>query len=275
MDHKPLLAALVQSLKARLQFRETNLGESLQNIISQAVKTGNLGNGRLGLWVAKAHEDEARIRAEIIVNDLRQARLSWSPKQIVEAQHELKTEVSDLFKNNLSQAASLAEQMGPLKNSSLAIVLESFREQSDKASKTAMSMVDAALSEVIAAASNDLTAQTLAERPSYVNHFHGPVGAVAQGNSTVSQVRQENASSTPQELAEAISQIIRLLPRNQHSVEAIKGLEQAEGELRSGKVPMGILTRSLDFLSKGEDLAIRAPEALEKVQKLMSMLGMG
>jgi hypothetical protein len=109
-DYKPLLASLTQLLSSRLAFRKANLVSGLQEVVSSAVKTGSIGNGRLGIVIAGVYEGEARCRAELIAEVLRQSRASWSPAQIVEADSTLRATVCDLFKADLSQAAALSEQ---------------------------------------------------------------------------------------------------------------------------------------------------------------------
>lgn len=282
-DHKPLLVSLKQYLESRLAFRKANLTDALQKLMGQMIKAGHSGSGRMGIAVAQVYEEEAKNRAEQIVADLRQIRTSWSPKQLVDAEHELKKEISDLFKNDLSEAAALSKQIGGLQNrqqNSPAPILQSFFDHSDMASKAAMSMVDATIGEIVAAARNDIAAQGPLERPSYVfqNTFNGSVGAVAQGGSTIGSVAQHSASATPQELAEAVSRIIRSLPddlKSSSSIALAKAeLGIAEKELEEGKAPLGRLMNALNIFSKAEDIAIRAPEVVQHVQSLATMLGL-
>jgi hypothetical protein len=92
-------------------------------------------------------------------------------------------------------------------------------------------MVDAVISEIIAAAANDLTASRPTERPSYVfqNTFHGPITSVAQGGASVGNVSQILKAATPQELADAVALIIKALPVGQPDVEkAAADLSAAE-----------------------------------------------
>jgi hypothetical protein len=136
----------------------------------------------------------------------------------------------------------------------------------------AMSIVDAVIGEVVAAAESDVTARTSAERPAYVfqNTFLAPVASVAQGNASVVSVTQEVSSATLQEIADAVSAILRALPEHH---EAATELRAAENELQAGRVPFGRLTRILGWVGKAEDIALRAPEVVDRVQSLGVMLG--
>ena len=283
MDYTPLLASLATILESRLAFREAALIESLQNLMGHATQTGQ--SGRIGIALAQVYEQEARSRAEMVTNELRQARLSWSPKQIVDAQHALRAQISDLFKANLSQAAYLAEQIGRLQqmrgSASFVPVVNSFLDYSDKASKTAVSMVDAVINEIVAAATNDMAARDTADRPSYIyqNTFHGPIASVAQGTASVGSVRQSVGSPTPQEIADAITALVNSLSSiGQDSAEVAQAqieLEKSEKEFRSGRVaPMARIMRALDTVSKIENLATLAPNAMHRLQEIGSMLGL-
>jgi hypothetical protein len=283
-DYKPLLASLKQYLASKLEFRKTDLISGLHEVIGQATKNGHLNSGRIGIVVATVFEKEAYARAELIADCLRQARASWAPAQIVAAHEEIRTTVCDLFKTNLSEAAALSEQIGTIKNRQqpqYTPVVQSFIDHSDKASHTAVSMVEAVIAEIFAAAQNDMTAKTPADRPSYVFHqtFQGPVASIAQGSASVGTVNQTVASATSQEMAEAVAAILRALPAapagTPEAVHAKADLETAEGELRQGKVSFGRLIPALNFFSKAEDIAIRAPEVAHGIGKLLSMIGLG
>ena len=210
-------------------------------VMGNAIKSGNSGSGRLGIIVAGVYEQEAQSRAELITNELRQARSSWSPKQLVNAGPELRAAVSDLFKKNLAEAASLAEQIGGIQakrhNQQYAGVVTSFLNYSNDASRAAMSIVDAGINEILAAAANDLAAQGPAERPSYVfqNNFRGPVASVAQGTASVTAVSQHVGTATPEELADAVKRLIHALPPDQldapRFTEPKKALEHSPFEM--------------------------------------------
>lgn len=92
MTYKPLLESLAQLLKSRLEFRRGYLIESINEVRNQFTKAGQPGGSGMALYVAQAYEREALARAELIVTSLHQARLSWSPMQIVEGQgdHDLR-----------------------------------------------------------------------------------------------------------------------------------------------------------------------------------------
>jgi hypothetical protein len=279
-DHRPLLASLTQLLNARLSFRRTNLISALQERVGHASKTGNLGSGRIGIVMAQVYEAEAQARAELVGDILRQSRLSWSPAQIVAAQSELRTAVCDLFKGNLSQAADLSEQVGTIKQKRQdpqthnAEIVRSFLDHTDQASTAALAMVEAVLSELVAAAANDIAAKTPAEHPTYI--FQGPVGSFAQGNASVGNVHQTVGTATLQELADAVAAILRALPADVPEVANVKAeLKEAETELRANRAPFARLTRAINLFSKAEDVAVRAPEAVHRVAELASMLGIG
>lgn len=284
MDYAPLLASLCSMLQARLAFRKAPLVANLQNLMAHATKTGNRQSSGTGFALAQIHEQEMYARAELITNELRQARSSWSPKQIVDSQKELKLKITDLFKANISQAAYLAAQIGGfhiLGNQPTHIQMTaSFMQYSDEASKVAVSMVEAAIEEIVAAAANDLVAHGPTERPShlYQNTFHGPVASVAQGGSSVGNVNQEFESATPQQIAEVVATIINAMPTGQGANAAIEeaksDLQAVEYELQAGKLPLKLLQRGFGLLGKIEDIAIRAPAAMDHIQRLGAMLGL-
>jgi hypothetical protein len=284
MSSEQLLTSLAQYLKARLDFRRQNLIDAVKGVVTTFTKAGSIHNGRIGIAVAQAYEREARSRAEMIANDLRQARASWSAKQLVDSQQELKTCVSNLFKENLSEAASLAEQMGTIRNKRQNPQLQSavtlFLEISDRASKSALSMVVAVIDEIAAAAAHDMAVHDQAERPSYVyqNTFNAPVNAIAQGNASIGQATQTAGSLTAMELAESVAIIVRALPTPESSApdiaRATLALQSSEAELREGKLPMRRLVNCLNLLGKAEDIAVKAPDALQHIQTLLSHLGL-
>lgn len=277
MDYEPLLTSLCSMLEARLTFRRTPFIESLQAIVSQAIKAGNRQNSRLGIVFAQAHEREMPIRAELIIDELRKARSSWSPKQLTDGRHEIRSRIIDLFRANISQAAYLAAEIGNFNVSGRDPVTQHmaalFMQSSDPASKAALSLVEAAIAEVIAAAENDLAARQPGERPSYVyqNTFNAPVAAIAQGNSSVQSVSQTVATATPEQLANAVAKIIEALP---DGLTAKGDLVTAEQELRKGSVPFGLLNRVMSVLGGAEDIATRAPGVIEHIQRLANMLGL-
>jgi hypothetical protein len=177
----------------------------------------------------------------------------------------------------------LSEQIGTIQakrnNQQYAAVVKSFLDHTDHASRLAVSMVDAVISEVVAAARNDVAAKAPADRPSYVfQTFQGPVASVAHGNASVGTINQTVGSATPHEIAEAVAAIIHALPTpsamDTEATQATTELVAAEAELREGRVPVGRLTRLLNFLGKAEDVAIRAPEAAQHIATLGAMLGL-
>jgi len=117
-----------------------------------------------------------------------------------------------------------------------------------------------------------------ATRATITNNFHAPVNAVAQGNASIGSAQQTISASTPVEFAEAVAAIIRALPSigdlSHNNAEAAQDLEVAEKELREGKMPIGRLVGSLNLLGKAEDIALRAPEAVQHIQTLLSNLGL-
>lgn len=154
-----------------------------------------------------------------------------------------------------------------------------FQANTDQGSKNALSIVEAVIKEVGAPAANDMAAQTAMERPTYVRQtFHGPVGSVASGAASVGPVSQTIVSATPLEIADAVAAILRALPSEAGSAEAIQAKEQlkaAETELQAGKVPFGALGRALNLLGKVEDIALRMPELAQHVATLARMVGFG
>lgn len=281
-DYQSLLTSLKKFMESRLAFRQANLIDELQKLMGQMIKAGHLGGGRRGIEVAKVYENEARNRAELLIADLRQIRTSWSPKQLVDAETELSKTISDLFKNNLSEAADLSKQIGQLQNAqqdSPASILQSFLDHADKASKIAVSMLEAVISEVVAAAKNDVAARDPTERPSYVfqNTFNGSVTSFAQGTNTIGSVNQQNSTATIQELAEAVARIIQVLQTTTNlsndAAQAKSELIIAEKELKEGKAPFGRLMGALKIFSKAQDIALKAPETVQNLKTLASMLG--
>jgi len=282
MNYKPLLDSLAQLLNSRLAFRESNLIESVQAVTSQFSKAGQGGGSRMGLYVAQAYEQEARQRAELIVDNLRLVRPSWSPAQLVDGQHDLRTTVLDLFKANLSEAAQLAERMGGMqakRQQGQQGEVTAFLHQTDRGSKASVAIVDAVISEIVAAAHNDMAARAPAERPSYVYQtFQGPVASVANAGASVGQVSQTVSSATPIEIAEAVAAVLRILPADASSADAAAAkddLVATEKELRTGRVPFASLMRALDMFGKAEDIALRAPEVANHLGTLARMVGLG
>jgi hypothetical protein len=103
-------------LLSKLEFRKTELTSSLHEAAGQARITGNVNSGRIGIVFAPVYEKEARIRAELLADCLRQSRESWAPAQIVAAKVEIRSAICELFKANLSEAAALSEQIGNIQN---------------------------------------------------------------------------------------------------------------------------------------------------------------
>jgi hypothetical protein len=265
-----------------LAFREANLVEAIQSIISQFVKAGQGHGSRMGLFVAQAYEQEARQRAELVVGNLRLVRRSWSPKQLIDGQQDFRTTVLDLFKANLSTAAELAEKMGGMlakRQQGQQGEVSAFLSQTDRGSKATVAVVDAVIAEIVAAAGNDIAARAPIERPSYVfQTFQGPVASVANDGASVAQVSQTVNAATPMEIAEAVAALIRALPAKMPTTEAIKAKDElvvAEKELRIGRVPLTSLARALGLFREAEDIAIRAPEAANHIAALGRMLGFG
>ncbi len=110
------------------------------------------------------------------------------------------------------------------------------------------------------------------------NNFHGSVNAVAQGNASIGVANQTVSSLTPIELAETLATISRALPSLQNSPQETKNaaeeLRGAEQELREGRLPVGRLMGSLKLLGKAEEIALHAPEALQRIHTLLTQLGL-
>jgi hypothetical protein len=265
-----------------LTFREADLVEAVQSVISQFVKAGQNHGSRMGLYIAQAYEQEARQRAELIVDNLRLVRPSWSPTQLIDAQHDFRTIVLDLFKVNLSAAAQLAERMGGMqakRQQGQQGEVAAFLNQTDRASKAAVAIVDAVISEIVAAAGNDIAARAPTDRPSYIYQtFQGPVASVANAGASVAQVSQTVSAATPLEIAEAVATLIRALSAETSATEAGQAKDElvaAETSLRGGRVPFASLARALEMFRKAEDIATRAPEVANHIAALARMLGFG
>jgi hypothetical protein len=97
------VSTLTESLSAILSFREANLVDAVRAVVAQATRTGSIDSGRMVFSVARAYADEVRQRAELVRAELRQARLSWSPHQIMESEDALRRSVTNLFTQNLKQ----------------------------------------------------------------------------------------------------------------------------------------------------------------------------
>ncbi len=111
-ETKQLVEALSQGLKARLAFREQPLADAVQEVARKASMTQNRGSLSARLAVAHPFIHEARERAELVSNYLKQARMSWSARQLVEAERELRSSVMELFEQNLSEAEKLVARIG-------------------------------------------------------------------------------------------------------------------------------------------------------------------
>jgi hypothetical protein len=285
MSFQPLLTSLVKQLEIGLAFRKQQIVTLVRPVIDDAVKAGALGSDRMVVAMATAYEAEAKERTDLIVKGIRQARSSWSPRQLVEARERLKGEISDLLTRDLQYAARLTcqvggliDQIGVTKNEA---GLATFMRSIEHVSQNSVAMVNAVIDEVAAAAENEMTATTSADRPSYViqNTFNASVNAVAQGHAAITNATQTISSATPAELAETVATILRALSTMQgpsaETLNATSELRGAETELSKGKVPLGRLLSSLGVIRKIEEVAIHAPDALGHIQTLMSQLGLG
>jgi hypothetical protein len=106
-ETKQLVDALSRGLKARLSFRKQLLIDTIQNVVREASMAGDLDSSRIRFAVANPFVHEAGERAELASSYLKQARMSWSARQLVEAESEIRSAVMELFEQNLREAEML------------------------------------------------------------------------------------------------------------------------------------------------------------------------
>jgi hypothetical protein len=227
-EAKQLVDALVQGLTARLAFREQLLIDKVQDVIRKARMTGNLGSSRLRFAAANPFVHEARERAELASNYLKQARISWSARQLVEAESEIRSAVMELFGQNLQEAAILVAGIGAklrapdaiesggqdaaAKNYWSALAATGrwatigplFQQETDTASRHAAAIVHATLAEIMQSARTEMLAKSPEDRSPFMitNNFAGAVAAVAQGSASIGLVTQINSQGNRDQLTE-------------------------------------------------------------------------
>jgi hypothetical protein len=110
------------------------------------------------------------------------------------------------------------------------------------------------------------------------NNYHGPVANDMHGG-TINKVSQHNRGATPQEIADAVGALLAVLGENKEREKdaqtAISELTEAEEDLRNNRLPFGKLAKVLEFFSKAEYVALRAPEVASRLADLARVLGLG
>lgn len=148
-----LLKALADGLSVRLEARDA---DAIQQAYALTFdwRTANSVPGINELRpVAKLFADEVVARAEIVDARLRQARLSWSPRQIVENQIAIRQAARDILTSSTSSIGNGIELAGEVTalRQARAIVGPDFDNMIFKAARGALQIVDACMTEIIAA----------------------------------------------------------------------------------------------------------------------------
>ena len=249
-ETEQLIAALRQSLAARLAFRRQPLIDAIQAVKSKATKNGNINSGRIGITIAVPYGEEARQRAELVCAYLKEARMEWSPSALIEAEDAIRSSVLGLFKENLSEAAQLVADMGTItqkRNHGLhwAAVAISYDNETNAASVTAVAMVQSAITEIVQSARTAVHARSREERPQFMfnNTFTGPIGGVAQGEASIGSISQSNSSAWPDQIKELARLILEARAElgSKGSKETAAALQVVEAEAGSEEPDWGIV----------------------------------
>lgn len=276
MSTGELLAALEQALAAALEWRRSTMQQAAREIVSQAAAAGRLNSSATTHQLARAYQDEARACAEIVAHELRRQRPSWPLAEIVAAEARLGDVVGAVLQRHLGAMTRVVEEQIPPNRSAPAQAWphRQLAEAATVAMDLALKQVGAVVIEIGAAARAGLAARSDAERPLYIAHIHAPIGAFVQGGGSAHGAVQQTQSPTPQELAEAVGSLVAALRAAGEEGPATRDLAKAEAELRAGRLPFASLARAIEVAGKIQDLATKAPGAIEASANVIRMLGL-
>lgn len=280
LDH-PILGPLGNQMFRRLEFRYGPFKDTIRGIQNRSSQEGLARSGALVRRLITAFRNEAQERLDVIEKVLRAFRSSCSPKEIVALHKDLNHFIKIIMKQTLIYAGNDCR-------SALGSLLESFGPEVKKVfdaellgcEANCLGLMDGIIDEIVMAARTDLRAIDDRDRPNYSinNQFSGPIASVAQGNSSVANVSQVISSTTPSDIADAISKVVAALGGNQtlrpETQEAVSALAETQTELLGGRIQVGKLARAMDVLSKAEDVALRAPEVAGRLHDLLQMIGL-
>jgi hypothetical protein len=244
-----LLRSLADGIKSRLGFRRGKLISAIKAVVGSATKSGHINSGVIGLAVARPFGEEVQQRAELVCGYLKEARMDWSPRQLLDAEDAFTVTVVDLVKKDLSEAAAMAAQIGTISEKraaggTWATVAVSFDNETNTASENAIRMVESTIIGIMQAARTQIEARGPKDRPLFMQFFAGPVAAVAQGESSIGAVTQNNDLSESREHLKELAQLIRqaraeLGPEGDKQTAA--ALEMVQAEAESGAPDWGVV----------------------------------
>jgi len=197
--------------------------------------------------MARHFHDEALRRADLTCDDLKEARMDWSPRQLLGAEGAIREAVLGAFKEDLAAAAALTAQMGTItqkraQGGRWSGVAAAFDRETNRASESAVQIVESAISGIMQAARTQIEAKEPADRPNFMQIFNAPVGAVAQGEASIGSVTQTNSSDIREQLRELANLIgdarQELGAEGSAQTAAALGAVQAEAEAENPSVGM-------------------------------------
>jgi hypothetical protein len=205
------LLPLAQQLYRRLELRIGPLRENISGIRNSCAARGLGNSGAFIRQILTAFQTEAELRLETIERTLRSYRLSCSPSLIVMSEDRLCKFLDILVAQHCQYIRYECEQ-------AISPVLKALGDSADQqkticeqrffeVTRNTRGLIEGIAKEIVVAARSDMEATTKEERPSYVynNTIQGPLGALAQGGSTIGRVSQSN------NLVASIDEIHRLL----------------------------------------------------------------
>ena len=197
--------------------------------------------------MARHFHDEALRRADLTCDYLKEARMDWSPRQLLGAEGAIREAVLGAFKEDLAAAAALTAQMGTItqkraQGGRWSGVAAAFDRETNRASESAVQIVESAISGIMQAARTQIEAKEPADRPNFMQIFNAPVGAVAQGEASIGSVTQTNSSDIREQLRELANLIgdarQELGAEGSAQTAAALGAVQAEAEAENPSVGM-------------------------------------
>ena len=211
--------------------------------------------------MARHFHDEALRRADLTCDYLKEARMDWSPRQLLGAEGAIREAVLGAFKEDLAAAAALTAQIGTItqkraQGGRRSGVAAAFDRETNRASESAVQIVESAISGIMQAARTQIEAKEPADRPNFMQIFNAPVGAVAQGEASIGSVTQTNSSDIREQLRELANLIgdarQELGAEGSAQTAAALGAVQAEAEAENPSVGMvkAALQRVVGFLER-------------------------
>ena len=195
---------LAGQLNRRLELRQETLELSIRGAQNALAARGLANSSALISALLGVFDEEANTRAKEVESGLRQYRLSLSPSQIVEHREAMQAWLIHFIKQQCVYVE--APMHGALnrvttQNGLTPAVGQQVVRRMEATTKSLQGLTVSIWDEIVMAAETDIAALKPADRPSFVT-INGPVGAFAQGGSTVGSVEQR--VTTGLNLAEAM-----------------------------------------------------------------------